>query len=122
MAFEGIFRREREEREMTSTKLARRVDISIAYLSRSARRRENPPPMGLDERHWQEMKCLRRRGGCPPGSDRANQRCDCRVPPPVGRSRAMTMEVTYPTSPPARIRVDDGAADYGASPDRYTRN
>jgi len=43
MAF-GNLRREREEREVTLTELARRVDISIAYLSRIERERENPPP------------------------------------------------------------------------------
>lgn len=44
MAFGKYLRREREEREMTLTELARRVDISIAYLSRIERERENPPP------------------------------------------------------------------------------
>lgn len=44
MAFGRFIRREREEREMTLTELARRVDVSIAYLSRIERERENPPP------------------------------------------------------------------------------
>ena len=44
MAFGKYLRRERDEREMTLTELARRVDISIAYLSRIERERENPPP------------------------------------------------------------------------------
>jgi transcriptional regulator with XRE-family HTH domain len=39
-----ILRRQREERGMTLTELARRVEISIAYLSRIERERENPPP------------------------------------------------------------------------------
>jgi transcriptional regulator with XRE-family HTH domain len=44
MAFGHYLRRQREEREMTLTELARRVEISIAYLSRIERERENPPP------------------------------------------------------------------------------
>ena len=44
MAFGHSLRRQREEREMTLTELARRVEISIAYLSRIERERENPPP------------------------------------------------------------------------------
>ena len=44
MAFGRYIRREREGREMTLTELARRVDVSIAYLSRIERERENPPP------------------------------------------------------------------------------
>ena len=44
MAFGRFIRREREEREMTLTELARRVEVSIAYLSRIERERENPPP------------------------------------------------------------------------------
>jgi transcriptional regulator with XRE-family HTH domain len=44
MAFGHYLRRQREGREMTLTELARRVDISIAYLSRIERERENPPP------------------------------------------------------------------------------
>jgi len=44
MTFGKYLRREREERQMTLTELARRVDISIAYLSRIERERENPPP------------------------------------------------------------------------------
>jgi cytoskeletal protein RodZ len=35
MAFGHYLRRQREEREMTLTELARRVEISIAYLSRT---------------------------------------------------------------------------------------
>ena len=44
MAFGNYIRREREGRDMTLTELARRVDVSIAYLSRIERERENPPP------------------------------------------------------------------------------
>ena len=44
MGFGRYIRREREGREMTLTELARRVDVSIAYLSRIERERENPPP------------------------------------------------------------------------------
>jgi transcriptional regulator with XRE-family HTH domain len=34
MAFGKYIRRERERQDMTLTELARRVDVSIAYLSR----------------------------------------------------------------------------------------
>ena len=69
MAFGKYLRREREEREMTLTELARRVDISIAYRSRIERERENPPPdrlmtalaRALDRR---SMTCLQRRDVC----------------------------------------------------------
>ena len=44
MAFGNYIRRAREGREMTLTELARRVEVSIAYLSRIERERENPPP------------------------------------------------------------------------------
>jgi transcriptional regulator with XRE-family HTH domain len=44
MAFGYYIRRRREDRDMTLTELARRLDISIAYLSRIERERENPPP------------------------------------------------------------------------------
>jgi transcriptional regulator with XRE-family HTH domain len=44
MAFGHYLRRQREGRDMTLTELARRVDVSIAYLSRIERERENPPP------------------------------------------------------------------------------
>ena len=44
MAFGHYIRRQREERDMTLTELARRLEISIAYLSRIERERENPPP------------------------------------------------------------------------------
>ncbi|MGD0636168.1 MAG: helix-turn-helix transcriptional regulator [Beijerinckiaceae bacterium] len=44
MAFGKYIRREREGREMTLTELARQVEVSIAYLSRIERERENPPP------------------------------------------------------------------------------
>ena len=42
----AYIRRQREERDMTLTELARRLEISIAYLSRieRERERENPPP------------------------------------------------------------------------------
>lgn len=44
MAFGKYVRRAREARDMTLTELARRVEVSIAYLSRIERERENPPP------------------------------------------------------------------------------
>ena len=44
MAFGKYIRRVREGRDMTLTELARRVQVSIAYLSRIERERENPPP------------------------------------------------------------------------------
>ena len=44
MAFGRYIRRSREERALTVTEVARRLDISIAYLSRIERERENPPP------------------------------------------------------------------------------
>lgn len=44
MAFGQFIRRVREERALTITEVARRLDISIAYLSRIERERENPPP------------------------------------------------------------------------------
>ena len=44
MAFGHYIRRQREGRDMTLTELARRVEISIAYLSQIERERENPPP------------------------------------------------------------------------------
>jgi transcriptional regulator with XRE-family HTH domain len=44
MAFGKYIRREREGRDMTLTELARRVEVSIADLSRIERERENPPP------------------------------------------------------------------------------
>ncbi len=44
MSFGRIIRREREAQAMTLCDLARRVGISIAYLSRIERERENPPP------------------------------------------------------------------------------
>jgi transcriptional regulator with XRE-family HTH domain len=46
VAFGKYLRREREEREMTLTELARRVDISIAYLSRIERERETRRRIG----------------------------------------------------------------------------
>lgn len=44
MGFGHYIRRRREARDMTLTELARRVEVSIAYLSRIERERENPPP------------------------------------------------------------------------------
>jgi transcriptional regulator with XRE-family HTH domain len=44
VAFGHYLRRQREAQDMTLTELARRVDVSIAYLSRIERERENPPP------------------------------------------------------------------------------
>ena len=44
MAFGRYIRRTREQRELTITEVARRLDISVAYLSRIERERENPPP------------------------------------------------------------------------------
>ena len=44
MSFGKLIRGAREERDMTVTELARQVEVSIAYLSRIERDRENPPP------------------------------------------------------------------------------
>lgn len=44
MSFGSTIRREREAQEMTLCELARQIGISIAYLSRIERERENPPP------------------------------------------------------------------------------
>jgi transcriptional regulator with XRE-family HTH domain len=44
VAFGRYIRRAREERALTITEVARRLEISIAYLSRIERERENPPP------------------------------------------------------------------------------
>jgi len=44
MSFGKLVRNARERRDMTLTELARQVDVSIAYLSRIERDRENPPP------------------------------------------------------------------------------
>ncbi len=44
MAFGNYIRRQREDRELTLTEVARQLEISIAYLSRIERERENPPP------------------------------------------------------------------------------
>lgn len=44
MAFGRYLRRLREEKGVTLTEVARKVEVSIAYLSRIERDRENPPP------------------------------------------------------------------------------
>ena len=44
MSFGTLLRRRRERQDMTLTELARQVEVSIAYLSRIERDRENPPP------------------------------------------------------------------------------
>jgi transcriptional regulator with XRE-family HTH domain len=44
MTFGRYIRRVREERALTITEVARQLDISIGYLSRMERDRENPPP------------------------------------------------------------------------------
>lgn len=44
MAFRSFIRRTREHRNMSLTELALRIKISIVYLSRIERERENPPP------------------------------------------------------------------------------
>ena len=44
MSFGKYIRRAREGQKMTLTELARQVAVSIAYLSRIERDRENPPP------------------------------------------------------------------------------
>lgn len=44
MQFGRFIRHIREDRGMTLTELAARVDVSIPYLSRIERERENPPP------------------------------------------------------------------------------
>lgn len=44
MPFGRYLRQTREDRAITLTDLARRVHVSIPYLSRIERERENPPP------------------------------------------------------------------------------
>jgi transcriptional regulator with XRE-family HTH domain len=44
MTFGRYIRRVREGRGLTITEVAGRLDISIGYLSRMERDRENPPP------------------------------------------------------------------------------
>jgi HTH-type transcriptional regulator, competence development regulator len=44
MGFGQFIRLQRERREMTLAELAREIGISIPYLSRIERERENPPP------------------------------------------------------------------------------
>jgi len=44
VAFGRYIRRVREQRALTVTEVAKRLDISIAYLSRIEREREKPPP------------------------------------------------------------------------------
>ncbi len=44
MSFGELVRSSRKALDITVTELARQVDISIAYLSRIERDRENPPP------------------------------------------------------------------------------
>jgi len=80
MAFGKCIRRAREEREMTLTELARRVEVSIAYLSRIERERENPPPDRL-------VSALARALGLPADSLFAAAR---RLPPDL---RARTEDV-----------------------------
>ncbi len=43
MGFGGYLRQKREERELTLLEVAERLGISIAYLSRIERERENAP-------------------------------------------------------------------------------
>ncbi len=44
MPFGRYLRETREDRDITLTELARRIQVSIPYLSRIERERENPPP------------------------------------------------------------------------------
>ena len=68
MAFGRYIRRAREQRALTITEVARRLDISIAYLSRIERERENPPPDRL-------MTGLARALDLPPDDVFAAARC-----------------------------------------------
>ena len=43
MGFGGYLRKKREERELTLVEVAEQVGISVAYLSRIERERENAP-------------------------------------------------------------------------------
>ena len=94
MAFGRFIRREREEREMAAlTELARRVDISIAYLSRIERERENPPPDRL-------MTALARALDLPTDDVFAAAR---RLPPDL-RSRAEDVIAVYRQQAVGRTR------------------
>ena len=86
MAFGHYIRRQREERDMTLTELASRLEISIAYLSRIERERENPPPRQIDgkARHGEpggterRLVAQRRRGPLSRAPDRNDDdREDC---------------------------------------------
>jgi predicted transcriptional regulator len=58
MAFGHYIRCEREGQAMTLTELARRVEVSIAYLSRIERERENPPRI-IWSRRWPALSASR---------------------------------------------------------------
>ena len=84
MTFGRFIRRVREERALTITEVARRLDISIAYLSRIERDRENPPPDRL-------MKALARALDLPTDEAFAAAR---RLPPDL-RSRTNDVIAVY---------------------------
>jgi transcriptional regulator with XRE-family HTH domain len=80
MTFGRYIRRAREQRALTVTEVAKRLDISIAYLSRIEREREKPPPDRL-------LSALARILDLPPDDVFAAAR---RLPPDL---RARTVDV-----------------------------
>lgn len=105
MAFGRFIRRVREEREMTLTELARRVEVSIAYLSRIERERENSPPDRLMEALARPRPGDRRhvRGGpaSAPGFDGTERGRDRGLSATGGGEGAIALEIVFPMSVPA---------------------
>ncbi|MGD9882946.1 MAG: helix-turn-helix domain-containing protein [Reyranella sp.] len=100
MAFGQYLRRVREEKGATLTEVARKVDVSIAYLSRIERERENPPPdrllmsiaraLGAGRRFvWRGAATTARSASAHPAGYRS-------VSAAVGRRRAVSIDVAYP--------------------------
>jgi transcriptional regulator with XRE-family HTH domain len=100
MASGHYLRRQREERDMTLTELARRVEISIAYLSRIERQLENPPPdhlisalAGALSLPRDDLFVASRR--LPPDL-RAHRPCDRGLPAASRWAVPMTLQFAYP--------------------------
>ena len=99
MAFGHYLRREREGRDMTLTELARRVEVSIAYLSRIERERENPPPdrlvSALGRRPWPACgRCVRRGAEVAAGPACPHRRCHRSLPAASRREGSMTLRIS----------------------------